>query len=316
MTGRLRIPESATSAAIELAWIITMNTYFVRHTQNLNLHGDTIERLWNERRVAIHFPRIKGQREGTPDAESLSAGDYDLSGKKAVGALLRLAREGGYVYAEYRGQKGCLVGVVPPGSDIELVTGRRTDSDRPAVLKTLVLQKAQVVPASAQAVLTAARPRQGTISRSRRVGRQVEYIVEGIAPERALSSLSTPQQEVLCAEFLRTPQAGDEGLPRIASLMLPVGKTLRDVDVVGVSAGGRPVHAQVTYLTIGRAGGKLQRLGHYADATSDAVLFCRCDAPSQRAGVYVYPIGRAFDLFTSTEVGRVWLDIALRPLRS
>jgi hypothetical protein len=37
------------------------------------------------------------------------------------------------------------------------------------------------------------------------------------------------EHESMCAEFLRLPAAEREGLPRLVHLLLPVGRTMKDV---------------------------------------------------------------------------------------
>jgi hypothetical protein len=65
-------------------------------------------------------------------------------------------------------------------------------------------------------------------------------------------SLHPAQLEVLCLEYLRV-----KGW--LAGLLLPIGRTLRDVDIVGVDDQGRTVLAQVTGDEV-KAPDKLRRL--------------------------------------------------------
>ena len=180
-----------------------------------------------------------------------------------------------------------------------------------AVLKSLALDRPFVVPASRQAGLLAGRPRQGTMSRWPGVGSLVADLVEGRQPEPRVGLLSPTSQEVLCAEYLRTPEAGADGLPRVAALLLPVGRTLRDLDAVGLTEDGRRVVVQVTHHHRDAVGDKFDRLEACAADGDEAVLFCRCDEPEQQGGVTVYPLARAFDRFTTTGAGRAWLDAVL-----
>jgi hypothetical protein len=65
--------------------------------------------------------------------------------------------------------------------------------------------------------------------------------------EPQLSDLSPSQQEILCSEFLRMPEVESRGLPRLVHLLLPPGKTMRDIDIVGTAADGKRLLAQVTF---------------------------------------------------------------------
>lgn len=289
-----------------------MDTYYIRHTKDLLISDELRSRLWDERRVAVHYPALAGQDlEEWPDARSLDRNAYDTSGKRAVGALVRLAREGGYVCAEYAWRDACLIGFVPPSSKVELIEGRWRDRERTAVLKTLLLERTATVSPAKQTALLAGRPRQGTAMRWWAVGTAVADLVEGRESPASLGLLSPSLQESLCAEYLRTPEAEADGLPRLSALVLPVGRTLRDVDVYGVAADGCLLLAQVTLSQEHAVEWKAEALRRYAGSDAHTVLFCQCDAPSVTSGVMIYPIGRAFERFTATDAGMLWLDAAL-----
>ena len=80
-----------------------MTTYFSRHTEVLDVDNETRQRLWEEGRIAIHFPTDK-RGEQPEDSSSVDPVDYSgLPGHSAMKALARLAAEGGYVCAQYHG---------------------------------------------------------------------------------------------------------------------------------------------------------------------------------------------------------------------
>src|SRR5262245_30140370 len=115
-----------------------MLTYFARHTSKLDIDRATRQRLWDERLVAVHFPHGKdGKRDH--DCRSLNPDDYTRAARKAMNALVTLARAGGYVCAQYHGQEASLVGAVEAGTAIEIVEGRwgtlHGNVGRAAVLK-------------------------------------------------------------------------------------------------------------------------------------------------------------------------------------
>ena len=235
-----------------------MDTYYIRHTEALDIDGATRERLWRERRIAIHFPHYKhGQDphgdipEGEPDNASLDLDDYPSRGRNAMRALIGLAKTGGYVCAEYYGQHQCMLGFVDPDSQIELLRGQwgsRNGCDgRQAILKTLPLKNFKFVNSSDFAVIFVGRPRQGTIMRWKRAGKSIENEVEGRQSIPALGDLSPDQQEVMCSEFLRSASAEQFGLPRLAHLLLPVGRTMKGIDICGTTISGLTLFAQVTY---------------------------------------------------------------------
>ncbi len=196
-----------------------MDAYFVRHTRKLNIKGEYLERLWNEDRVAIHYPEFSdGLRE--QDNESTESEDYAGTARTAMTRLKELGDRGGYVWAQSLVSGDAKVGVVRQGTRIEPCgaewrepdgRGHRKAGDR-AVLKTLRLDETTVrsVPPGEAMGLRAGKPRQGTIVRWKGVGARLANFVEGRPPTHEWSGLSTAQQEAACAEFLRLQQ----GSPR------------------------------------------------------------------------------------------------------
>lgn len=292
-----------------------MQTYFGRHTADLAVDDATRAMLWNTPVVAIHYPHRLGASgivPGEPDSESLNPEDYDRSGRQALGVLRKISLRGGYVCAEYAGQSECVVGIVPPGTPITLLRGqwrhRECPDGRVAVLKALPLQHVRRLPKSASAVILVGRPRQGTLSRWPSAGHVIEALVERRPLDRSLQSLTPAQQEVLCSEFMRLDY-GERHLPRLRYLLLPPGRTMRDVDIVGVADDGRWVFGQVTHLRQESADSKLEQLRQYGEGSkAHLVLFCDCSAVNVVEGVTVYPIKRVFDLFVSSKLGAEWLD--------
>src|SRR5690242_1177759 len=126
-----------------------MLTYFIRHTEKLDIDGATLERLWRQHCVAIHYPHYAAKPNWrSRDNASLKADNYpNGNGRKEMRILRELAANGGYVCAEFRGHQGCLVGLVPPNTHIKLMTGawgiRHGYTGRRAILKTLKLKRAK-----------------------------------------------------------------------------------------------------------------------------------------------------------------------------
>src|SRR5437867_11194646 len=208
-----------------------MDMYFIRHSSSLDISEATRQRLWDERLIAIHYPEDRnGQWVEEADNESLDPEDYCGHAKQYMSALHRLATEGGYVLAEYYGHSDFLIGTVPPNSGLALLRGDWGSCQRVAALKTVQLRDACILNRRDHSVITASRPRQGTISRGHAVGDAVAAIIEGRVQPLSWGMLSSARQEVGCSEFLRLPEAAQFGLPRLQSLLLPVGRTLKDVD--------------------------------------------------------------------------------------
>jgi hypothetical protein len=292
-----------------------MRTFFARHTRKLDIDATTRNLLWEGLKVAVHYPHDKaGPRP--QDALSLDPADYSGSARRAIRALVHLARDGGYVCAQYFGQENVLVGVVEPATPIELIRGSWGNvwkqAGREAVLKGVQLRRVRQVRPSGSPAILVGRPRQGTLMEWPSAGMAIRNLVEGHIGEPQVSDLSPDQQEVLCSEFLRLPAAARLGLPTLAHLLLPTGRTMKDLDIYGLAADGKPLFAQVTYKVADHAAGKLDRLRPYRDERgSHLILFCRAQAIETVDGILRVPIDRVWAEFGATDLGRTWLDRAL-----
>ena len=261
--------------------------YFVRHTPKILVRKSDLQRLWEEDRVAIHFP---GDTSGNErDSKSLNPEDYKESyDKGAIRAFAELGREGGYVWAQsYVAPRqvkiGYVVGCEEGGEGVKMdhnarwelrgnhYEGRR-DGD-PATLKTLRMEKKKIVERGEAMSLRAAIPRNWPVCRWK-VGDRLRALAKNEAPKPDWSNLSDAEQEAACAEFLRERHEDRLDLPVLSRLLLPVGRTLKDIDIYGVDTNGSLVYAQVTYHRIGDAPAKQKasRLAEYAPRNPNAKL--------------------------------------------
>ena len=258
-------------------------SYFARHTRAVLVGREHMERLWGEDRVAIHFPG--NTAENARDSESLDPADYGKRDEKAaMGAFRELAEQGGYVWAQSfvsnTAKVGYVRGRLEGGQGVRMERGARwemrgksypgrQDGD-PAVLKTVQLEGVVEVGKGEQMGLRARRPRSVAASRWK-VGCRLREVAEGSPRAAAVSSLSPAELESACAEFLRERHPGREDLPVLKRLLLPVGRTLEDVDVYGLSDGGALMYAQVTNHGFGTdaAKEKATRLAAYRSVYAD-----------------------------------------------
>jgi hypothetical protein len=156
-----------------------MDTYFIRHSESLDISDATRQRLWHERLIAIHYPDDRnGEWVEAADNESLDPADYSGHAKQYMSALHRLATAGGYVCAQYFGHTELLIGTVPPNTKLVLLRGDWGSCQRVAALKTVQLADAKTLHPRDHSVIAASRPRQGTISRWHAVGDAVAAIIE------------------------------------------------------------------------------------------------------------------------------------------
>lgn len=265
------------------------DTYFVRHSGKLSLGKEEIERLCNENRIFIHYPGA-----GTVDKKSTDPNDYpNRSAKSAITTLNKLARQGGFVWSEYRGLSIAKVGYVSPSSPIELVesTWKTDHPGRKAILKSLRYSDEYTTTVGAHELmhLRARRPRQGTIVRWHKAGTFVERYVLGKTANQTWDGLSVDQQECVCLEFLRDRHAD---LPRLSRLLMPPGRTLKDIDIYAVADDGNEIFAQVT--NHGRATSasrtKIEKLKKYEGVANHLIYFCLCDRVQHDDGVTFVPV--------------------------
>lgn len=295
-----------------------MDTYFIRHTERLDIDDATRDLLWRQRRIAIHYPNNKAGKLGRTDNRSLSLSDYPKKGRRPMRKLLELAENGGYVCAAYLQHAECVLGYVKPRSKIELFRGKWGTQNgldgRVAILKSLRLKKVKMVNPAAFAVIAVGRPRQGSILQWRKAGKVIEFIVEGKRIRTTFDLLSPDQQEIMCSEFLRTNEAKKLGLSRLDHLVLPVGRTLKTIDIYGTSTKGGRVFGQVTHSTFTQSDQKLRDLRGYRGKGNELVFFCDCDGskPQTNDGVIVVPIRYVYERFTATPSGKQWLNAASR----
>lgn len=289
-------------------------TFFVRHTDSLRIDDETRKQLWEERRIGVHFPFDRNDEMQEEDNSSLNPDDYK-DGRHAMELLVSLAMGGGYVCAEHA-HHGTQVGWVTPGSPIEILRGQWSQSERPgrtALLKTIRLERARTIEPKKALRVTVGRPQQGTIRKWRKCKGKIRDLVEGRRGEASLDDLVPTEQEVMCAEFLRLAAAQEAGLPRLQHLLLPVGRTMKDVDIDGIGVDGKEILGQVTYRS-DEAGvmSKLAALKKYADDGSHLVLFT--NAPQvEEPNVKIFSIDKVFELFRGTNAGKRWIDIVCGP---
>lgn len=263
-------------------------TYFVRHTRTLAAEREDLRTLFDRDRFAIHYPGPGETDLRTIDPSEYPSGSSDRTAMKTLNTLLQ---NGGYVWAQYYFTPLVKIGFVEPNTEVEFFdsTWARYESrlGDPAILKAVPMTKVRTIKSGEQMVLRATRPRQGTISRWPSAGQRVEYAVEGRKLELSWKNLSPSQQEVACAEFLREESSQ---LPTLSTLVLPPGRTLKDIDIVGVATDGEKLLAQVTYLRLASAEKKVTALQPYRAGGEHLLLFCRAEEVHVRDGVTVIPV--------------------------
>lgn len=256
-----------------------LDTAFARHKLN-----HCLQYLWDERKIAIHWESIPSARSEDYEGGRAST---EISNQNQV------ARDGAIVGSSYRKvhKNRMLVGIVEPGSDIELLVideddstildkitiepGTRTevsyDSDEVVIYKCVQLTDVEVVTRQEQPLLfdDGVRPPFWSICDWSGAEDQLRAIVKGDLKPYEVGSLTTDQLEIVCEEYLRIV---DNEYHRTAE----IGGTTSDVDIIGAS-GEKLVWAQVTQGGESKVQKKIKNLGDYTEEDARVIIF----APEQ-----------------------------------
>jgi len=103
----------------------------------------------------------------------------------------------------------------------------------------------------------------------------------------AWERFSPSQQEIAFSEFLRIHDV--PMLPRLDILLMPLGRTLKDVDLYGVATDGKELFGQVTFSALSQAKDKLVRLRQYSGSGNHLLFLCKSDAIARDGDVWVVP---------------------------
>jgi hypothetical protein len=287
---------------------MNMGSYFIRHTSKIAVSEDDINKIFDENKIAIHFPG-----NGADDSESIEPDDRIYSkpsDNAAIRCFRKLSQEGGYVWAQYYTKPGKVkIGKVNPQKHEVLFSRWVKTSNGPkrgigdiAKLKALKMENVQELRVSEVMAMCAARPRQGTIREWHCIKERLKYRVEGIQSPIDLDSLIPGQLEAVCAEYLRRGDLKD--CPTLEVLLLPVGRTLQDVDIYGYAKGKKRIFAQVTNRPVDErtCKQKIEKLELYQGAANHLVFFCKCpELKKGENGILFVPLSQVFEWLKSNE---------------
>jgi hypothetical protein len=292
----------------------------------LEISDGAVAQLADRRQIAIHFARDRFETgDRYRNSESLDPDDYQGEAKTSMRVMVELARDGGYVCAAYRGHPGLLVGKVLPGTEIQINKEYRWQrAHHPiAALKTLPLDQdtAGWIAPPHNISLEVCRPQRGTMRRWHLIRDRIRNLVEGESPESmvrgaTVQDLGASEIEVMCAEYLRIHEC--PGTPTMEIALLPVGRTLRDIDLYGLTPDGRALVAQVTMSKSPRVlASKLQALeaaAGGAERGAASLFFCPFEArPEVSASprTQVLALEHVFKEMCCHEPFRQWLRVHL-----
>jgi hypothetical protein len=252
----------------------------------MTVRDEDLDRLWAKNKIAVHFPGV-----GDEDSTSLNPDDYAYeSERNAIGRLVELAENGGYVWAESRSQAEAKIGVVPPNTEVQLYSATYTEQHDPrykdregaeAILKTLQLDRVKEIAPYEAASLWAARPRRGTIMRWRACGAELEALVEGrsverewedFSPNRSVDRIGAQERHLGVRRELEHRKNLWGALLDAGGPKGVVPKVLRDLGIYGGAQGVWVDKARTASLTEDATGvtvGLLHTGSSYADDLSD-----------------------------------------------
>jgi hypothetical protein len=266
-----------------------LHSYFVRHTDGMSIGDDAIDDLWDKNKIAIHYPEHERFSE---DLTSLDPEQYHGEGRTAVEVLREMNEQGGYVWAQYRPTKRfpslrLKIGKIAPHS-FEVYVTKWNDRDRIARLKTLQIVEARALIPIQAPNLQVARPPFLTISRWDAVRNGLADLVERRPLSRTWRSLGDEEQNIVCAEYLRNPDAAQ--VPTLKHLLYPVGGKMPDIDIFGYATDGKLLYAYVTFSRRENLQEHIERLrASYVGHSSHVVVFCDCDAIQESDAILFIP---------------------------
>ncbi|MCZ7402581.1 MAG: hypothetical protein O8C61_10205 [Candidatus Methanoperedens sp.] len=276
-----------------------IQSYFIRHTKKLAISPMAILELCSQDLIFIHFPDCKKDDPTAKDNESLESKDYKIPNAKSNMKIFNdLCEKGGIVWAEYDGENKIKIGFVPPGSKIKLNKSYFWENEerknKVAVIKTIQLHNVIKIEPKELMSLGVARPIQRTLGHWKKIKNKLHCIYNNKPLDSDFSSLIPEEQEVVCQEFLRYQKLFPD-IPKLNYLLLPPGRTMKDIDIYGLSNENKKIFAQVTYLEKSETKkfkNKVAKLKKYLSTSNDNYLlfFCKCPELHKDGNILFIPI--------------------------
>lgn len=129
-----------------------------------------------------------------------------------------------------------LIGKIEPNSEIERIKSLGNIK----WLKAVQLKDVRKISYTQCPVLFAIKPPGKTVSNWKSAKEIPARLIDHEHLDRNVHSLAPSQQEVLCYEYLLMTG-------KLIGLLMPIGRTLENVDIHGIDKDGRDILAQVTY---------------------------------------------------------------------
>lgn len=209
-----------------------MKAIYIRH--NCSSTNTILQELWDRRLVALHYH----------DDFSTNPDDYSQQGQKALSKMWSYCESGAIVGADFRKltTSKMLVGEIAPGSEIKGEQFVDPVTQESFIYKVVQLTNSKEIDYVDFPLLIGVQPRLQALTPWPSGQQVLESAMYGIPIPLDPANLHPSLLEVLCYEWMKT-----KGL--IDRLVLPIGRGMIDVDVVGLDRDGNRVIAQVTHAT-------------------------------------------------------------------
>ena len=255
-----------------------MKTVFIRH--KMDATPQILEEFWEKRMIAVDFGDDFGGEN-----ESANPDDYTGSGKTALTRLQDYCKTGVIVGAAFMSirRRDMLVGAIEKGSVIKVKerNGR--------FYKVIQLKNVKEVSMIDYPLLMAIRPR-GTVTGWPSAKKYLTAIFNDTPIPTNVRSLAPSQLEIVCYEYLRMERG-------LYGLLLPIGKSLPDIDIFGIRSDGVNIIAQVTQgKSTGKLREKMEQLQKYSASNTNLIFFGRKDTRMEKQGIEYISVEDAFDI--------------------
>lgn len=220
--------------------------FFIRHTRILEISDLNIHSLYDRDLIGIHFQsNYKVHRD-----ELLLPESYDNKyAIRSIKYLHELSSVGGYIWCDYSPVTNSIIGWVKPGTKIELidfavVRNHADFIDGKLIMKCLKLEKKIEVKPEQLLSLKARRPQLCTFVKWHKSYGKIENQFTGNTSINERHDLTPDQLEILVYEYLRL---NSKIKGHIQHILMPIGRTMKDIDIYGLNKKGEKVFVQVTY---------------------------------------------------------------------
>jgi len=274
-----------------------MKPVFIRH--NLDPSSGILKDLWSRRLIAIHYDNIP----------SIKPDEYQqMEGRAALKRLLGYCKSGAVVGATYRSIRPdkIIIGEIAEDSKVEILN-YTNNSGKSEHLKVVQLINAQEISFLDYPLLAAIQPIQKTLTGWPSAEKYLLAILRGQSIDWGVGSLAPSQLEVICYEFLR-------GNSILKMLLLPIGRSLPDIDIYGLDEEGNKILAQVTYSrSISEIERKLAQLKEYQRNDVRLIFFGRERFKREDALIQYISVEQVFDhLSSNTDYRRLIATMLLQ----